>query len=1727
MAMSFGVIAAFTVLAAAQAGFVGTVRDADGRWWLVDGEGRKTLERGVGYATPRGWVNKTTGRRPYGETVNAKYESVDSWANSTVERMKKWGFNTFGSDSDPCLRHRGMKYTVLLRMGSLFAATNRVPDDWICPRTKDCCLAFPNVFSPKFSRWCRERAEKMCRPNAKDRDLVGYFIDNELAWWGQAYRDGKLVWLRDATTLVDAVTELPPEHTARKALAKFLAERGLSADISATNMPPAVKEAFLALAADRYFATTAAAIRSVDPNHLVLGCRFAGLFGAHPIVWEAAGRHCDVVTVNMYPTIDLEGNGPVTVNHPAERKYVDAVSALKLLQARAGKPVMITEWSFPSFDSGLPCKKGAGQRVKTQGERALAVERFVRTFAALPFVVGYDWFMWTDCPNKGEAGNDGEDCNYGLVNAADEPYREVVETFSRLNREAKRIHAAEAIEVRRVAMPPRAVRGDTNVRRLAPWDSADWIWTRDIPLPQCGEFVRFRKVFSADGRSPLRFHVSADERFVLVMDGNVVARGPDRGTPEMWFVQSYETLPAAGDHVMEAVCWRMGRKQSPNAQLSIRGGFMFKAEDAFDAALTTGLADWRVAVLSGTRMTRAAYPTEPAGAQCEVFGTGLVDERPDASVYAKPIVVRKAIPSDSAAMNGSSRNQGWMLYPSELPSQVERTIRPGAFKAADGQAFATNGVWSKVAQAYGRAGWYRASAAAHPAVRAANGLLSETGALTVPPRTKLRLLWDLGDYYCAYPELSASGGKGARVGWGWAESLFTGDCFDWHTLATAERKGQTSRDKWEDKYFYGTKDVFHLDGRRGATFTTPWWRCGRWCQIEVETSAEPLVIEDLRLVETRYPLAVEGRFECDDPSVGGVERICQRGLEMCMHEMYMDCPYYEQQMYGGDTRLQMLIASAISGDGRLARQSFRLFEMSQRDDGRVSMNYPTTWLQESTTYSLMWTMMLGDYALWHDDIEWVRSRMPAVRKMLLGIEMHVGTDGLLRGLPGWSFMDWVPEWKLGVAPGGGFGGSGSAAENLLYLLALRKATSLEEALGERELAARWRRRAETLARHIEAAFWNEARGMVADTMEGDCFSEHAQSLAILAGALPPDKAARAFSGLVSADDLARCTVYFSHYLFEAYFQFGRGDLFLKKLDLWRGFARQGLRTPLEAPGDARSDCHAWGAHPLYHFRTGLAGIRPTSVGFRTALIAPCPGGLKHIKAAVPTPKGAIQEELRFEGDVPTGTVVVPEGVSARFVWRNVSCNLSPGVNVIDTLIDAGTFRRVDAPRLANDWDMACRTFTNATELIQGSVDDVFRAGGGRVVVGKGFYPVRGLRLRSGVTLYLESGAVLQASRNSADFDILGRDEVEPVSGVAEASNDVWVKPTGNTRRTFVRNALSPWNNAIIRILNAHDVAIIGERGSIIDGANGFDPNGEEGYRGVHGVSAFDSTNITYRGFTIQHTGNWALRHQRCAGIVCDGVTMLAGHDGFHVRECSRIDVRDCFIHTGDDAIAGFANRDMAVRRCDLSSACSALRLGGRDILVEDCRAHGPCEYIFRGSLSPQAKRDGIWDPALVPGRHSMATFFLYFCDFTSPVPDQPGNIVVRNCRVENCARFIRYNFGGETWQHARPLADIRFENVQATGLWRPCALNGGTGEGKDMPLDFSMLNCSLGFLGPQPEVFSVANVRTLALTNVTVTGATAPLVRTWDGRPELKLSNVKGALAEIIEGKGRFVCPMR
>ena len=414
-----------TAAASAQGGFYRLRQSDGGRWWVVEPGGRKTFLRGVDWVWAHGFHCEALGYSPYGRFVQASYPSREAWADETLSRLKSWGFNALGSGCSPELERKGLAHCRHLAMGESF-----------CRQGRDCALgaaegipgtAFPNVFHPDFARFCDERAARACAPNRDDRSLFGYFFDNELSWRVR----GSV-----ANGLYDAAAKASAESPARKALDAFLVRRGMAA-ADAALVSDETKIDFLRLAAARYFGTIAAAIRRHDPNHLLLGCRFAGLGSAHRVVWEEAGKVCDAVTFNSYPWADID-QGVV---------YTSRSSGLTVAEAYAErygwtqKPLMVTEWSFPALDSGLPCTFGAGQRFRTQSERTAATELFARTVLALPFVAGYDYFMWVDQPAQGISRKFPEDSNYGLVNERGDPYREITAMFARLHAQAEALHA--------------------------------------------------------------------------------------------------------------------------------------------------------------------------------------------------------------------------------------------------------------------------------------------------------------------------------------------------------------------------------------------------------------------------------------------------------------------------------------------------------------------------------------------------------------------------------------------------------------------------------------------------------------------------------------------------------------------------------------------------------------------------------------------------------------------------------------------------------------------------------------------------------------------------------------------------------------------------------------------------------------------------------------------------------------------------------------------------------------------------------------------------------------------------------------------------------------------------------------------------------------------------------------------------------------------------------------
>src|SRR5690606_19447714 len=108
---------------------------------------------------------------------------------------------------------------------------------------------------------------------------------------------------------------------------------------------------------------------------------------------------------------------------------------------------------------------------------------------------------------------------------------------------------------------------------------------------------------------------------------------------------------------------------------------------------------------------------------------------------------------------------------------------------------------------------------------------------------------------------------------------------------------------------------------------------GRYVELIIETASEPLTIDGLVFRETRYPLTMEGRVDLADPRFNATVPIMWRTLQMCSHETYMDCPFYEQLMYTGDTRLEALVTCLMTADDRLPRKALTMFGVSHSSEG--------------------------------------------------------------------------------------------------------------------------------------------------------------------------------------------------------------------------------------------------------------------------------------------------------------------------------------------------------------------------------------------------------------------------------------------------------------------------------------------------------------------------------------------------------------------------------------------------------------------------------------------------------------------------------------------------------------------------------------------------------------------------------------------------------------------------
>jgi hypothetical protein len=771
--------------------------------------------------------------------------------------------------------------------------------------------------------------------------------------------------------------------------------------------------------------------------------------------------------------------------------------------------------------------------------------------------------------------------------------------------------------------------GDAGIRIRYPIEEAKWIWAPGVSENE-RSFVHFSLTFSLEDRETLEFEVSADQRFVLRCDSHEVGRGPDRSELSGWSFHRYQAVLEKGTHQLEALCHWLPIADAPLAQVSVKPAFALKGIGTADERLSTGIAPWRAVKDSRWHI----YPRSKEHGY-HVIGAGFdLHGTHQAKQFLEPVAVHRGYDDSTGVVH-----LPWRCEPSPLPEQERQCFSGGQIRTIQDDHEEMIRTESNHQSSY--AG------------------ITQGKPVEILSGQRVQILWDLEDYICAYPILSLEGGKDSTIEITWAESLYE------DAAAASQPKG--NRGDFKEKFWLGFGDLIRHPGGE-ESYEIPWWRSGKWIRLAIQTQEEPLRILDARPLQTKHPFSREWYFDCDS-EITTILPLCEKALINCVHETFVDCPYYEQMQYVGDTRVQALSWLVSCGDSRPVQRALDLFDRSRWVNGFIAERTPTVAPQMSATYSLIQPKLLKDYAMWVDDHEGVKRLLPGSRCAIEHALASLDENDLPTKLPGWLFVDWVDreDWFRGM-PLAGVASHRKArtlsAPVALHLpLALEAIAQVEILYGEVCLAQRYQAYAEKILEKIIQVYGDEERGILADDPEHQFWSEHAQALALDCSCLPSKWKQSLLQALIKPEpDLARASIYFSFHIHEALLRAGHVDSYLKRLDFWRDLNDKGLHTTIERPEPSRSDCHGWGSHPLYHILSGLSGIRPADKAFSRTVIEPQFGPLTRICAVVPHPKGAIKVEFSRNGNALTGTIESP--VDGDCIWNENNFPIEAGTTRI-------------------------------------------------------------------------------------------------------------------------------------------------------------------------------------------------------------------------------------------------------------------------------------------------------------------------------------------------------------------------------------------------------------------------------------------------------------------------------
>jgi len=384
----------------------------NGRWWLVDPDGRLYWSHGTcsvnnSMRTPVGgprrelfsWLpeqgtaefnagNSTSnehGRMVDFLRINTMRKYGDGWQDTardiTHQRLRAWGMNTLGAWSDEVLcEQQRTPYTQITHV-------------WHGPYTLN---GAADPFEDAFEGRYRELITAIARAHGDDPWMLGVFLDNETHWHNDMI---ELVLSRGPNQpsygpFIQALQEKYDSLDALNAAWQTQSESWQAIVPGSTAAWREDRDMLYVMMAERYYSICRALMDELLPNHLYLGSR---IHVCPAVVAEVIARYVDVFSVNNYWTLAGVGRLP----------------------ADADLPVMVTEFHFGTIDRGVLGMSLCPVHDQTQRARGYAA--YVTAGLLHPNIVGTHWFAYADQPT---VGRPGENYQMGMIDITDTPYPE-------------------------------------------------------------------------------------------------------------------------------------------------------------------------------------------------------------------------------------------------------------------------------------------------------------------------------------------------------------------------------------------------------------------------------------------------------------------------------------------------------------------------------------------------------------------------------------------------------------------------------------------------------------------------------------------------------------------------------------------------------------------------------------------------------------------------------------------------------------------------------------------------------------------------------------------------------------------------------------------------------------------------------------------------------------------------------------------------------------------------------------------------------------------------------------------------------------------------------------------------------------------------------------------------------------------------------------------------------